>query len=162
MWLKVLSVTQSKPEKGVGVSGRQSEKKCCLLADAGRRCQPSSRATFPAQQSENEAVYPMKYSPKLPLLKKEREQRGQSVMERRSSPLERSSCQICLGPLSKDHDRDSSRGSIKSSHKCTPNSSAQRIPKKNPHSAAPSIISPADIVAFPRDYIDILYFPVHV
>lgn len=59
------------------MSGRQTRKKGCLLADTGVwACQSSSRATLPARHSETEAMYPMKYSPKLSLLKKEGEQGG--------------------------------------------------------------------------------------
>ncbi len=59
------------------LSGRQTLKKGCLLADTGIwSCQSSSRATLPARHSETEAMYPMKYSPKLSLPKKEGRARG--------------------------------------------------------------------------------------
>lgn len=68
---------QEKKEE-VGVSGRQTEKKGCLLADAGVRGLSVVIACH--SPSETEAIYPMKYSPKLFLLKKE--WRGEGVAGR--------------------------------------------------------------------------------
>lgn len=63
-----------------GKSGRQTKKKGCLLADAGvQPRQSSSRATLPARRSETEAMYPMKYSAKLSLLKKKGRARGMKM-----------------------------------------------------------------------------------
>lgn len=90
-------------EKGVGVSGRQTQKKGCLLADDGVwSCQSSSRDNLPAWHSETEAMYPMKYSPKLSLLKKEgRAGDGKMCCDRDGESPEISWCQLCTGFLAR-------------------------------------------------------------
>lgn len=71
---------------------------------------------------------PMKYSPKLSLLKKRGEQPGSNkcavIKRQMESPLNALDVRFAQACLQRGwgQDRETSRGSIKCSHKCTPNS----------------------------------------
>lgn len=128
----VVSLTEGKREAGkkeeVGVSRRQTEKKGCLLADAGVRGLSVVIACH--SPCETEAIYPMKYSPNLFLLKKE--WRGEGVAGRwgKCATIDRWRVpqMLLMSSLLRlfymGCDGDTSRGSIKCSHKCTLNSTS--------------------------------------
>lgn len=105
-----------------GRKGGQTQKKGWT---AGWPCPPSLRASLPTRRRETEAMYPMKYSPKLSLLKKKKRKKkkkkeggGEMCGDRRSVPK----ILLALRPQAQFYKRgggevgDSSRGSIKCWH----------------------------------------------
>lgn len=98
-------------------------------------CQSSSRATLCARLGETEAMFPIKYSPKLFLLKKEwREGGGRKCAVIDIWNVPQMLWMSGLLKASVSVRQQNSRGSIKCSHKCTMNSASVSTAKKLPHS----------------------------